>query len=97
MGERRRVGYGVNITSHGPTHCVRVYIKNKLFLEEVDSLSQRGILTLNNFYVGKAIWGGERMCDGKLRNTTPKYLNTLTQSWAIKTQKLIIQEQSCKN
>ena len=55
MGERRRVGYGVNITSYGPTHYVRVYIKNKLFLEEVNSLSQRGILTLNNFYVGKAI------------------------------------------
>ena len=31
-----------------------IYIKNKLFLEEVSSLSQRSILTLNNFHLSKA-------------------------------------------
>ena len=64
--------------------CVGIYIKRKLFLERVDSLSKRGILTLNNFHIDKAIRGAEITCDGKLRNTTPKYQNTSTQSRVIK-------------
>ena len=67
---------------------MRIYFKNKLFLEEVvESHSQRDILTLNNFYLGKAIRGGERICDGKLRKTTPKYQNTSIQSRVIKNTK----------
>jgi hypothetical protein len=42
---------------------MRIYIKNKLFLEKVD-------LTLNNFHLGKVIRGRERTCDEELRNIT---------------------------
>jgi hypothetical protein len=50
---------------------VGIYIKNKLFLE-VDSLSQKGILILNNFHLSKAIRVEEKTFDGVLRNTIPK-------------------------
>ena len=63
--------------------CVGIYIKRKLFLERVDSLSQRGILRLNNFHIDKAIRGAEITRDGILRNTT-KYQNASTQSRIIK-------------
>jgi hypothetical protein len=55
--------------------CVGIYIKRKLFLERVDSLSQRGILTLNIFHIDKAIRGAEITCDGKLET---QYQNTKT-------------------
>ena len=35
-------------------------MKYMLFLEEVNSLSQRSILTFNSFHLVKAIRGGER-------------------------------------
>ncbi len=60
--------------------CVRIYIKNQLFLKEVNSLSQRSILTVNNFYLSKVIRLGEKTCDGELSNTTPKYQNASTHS-----------------
>ena len=40
------VSNNYKITNHGCTRWVGKYIKNKLFLEEVDSFSQRSILTL---------------------------------------------------
>jgi hypothetical protein len=49
-----------------------------LFLEEVNSLSQRSILTFNSFHLVKAI-RGEKEHYMKLRNTTPKYHNASTQ------------------
>ena len=58
---------------------VRIYIKNELFLKEVNSLSQRSILIVNNFYLSKVIRLGEKTCDGELSNKTPKYQNASTQ------------------
>ena len=73
-----------------------IYIKNKQLLEEVNSWNQKGLLTLNNFHLGKAIRRGKRTCDEELRNITLKYQNATTQSRTIKNTKLINQEQSCK-
>ena len=75
--------------SHGHHRLVRymrIYIKNKIYFE-VDSFSQRGILTLNNFYSKKTIRMREKTCNEKLKNTTPKYQNASTQSRAIKNTK----------
>jgi hypothetical protein len=43
-------GFEAINSSRRAIYYVRIYIKNKLFLE-VDSLSQRDILILNNFHM----------------------------------------------
>ena len=79
---------------------MEIYIKNKIFLEEVDSLSQRGILTLNKFSLRQSHMRGRKNMWWELKNTILKYKNASTQSRAIKntkTHKPIAKLQEKKN
>jgi midasin (ATPase involved in ribosome maturation) len=73
-------------TSCGPTYFLQIHIENKVFLE-VDSFSQQGNLTHNNFNLGKAMRGRERTRDEELRNT---HQNTKTHKPRAKLQKIYI-------